>query len=265
MTTSTTSPVLAGPPSSCCFKGFQHEGTPVGKVITIADVETYVSDPPADTTGPKKVVIFFSDVFGPLCNNAKLIQDYFASHGFYVLGLDYFFGDNVDAYVNKPDWQEKRLAWFDFSIKRAAEPTKKWLKVVREIHGDAKYFAVGYCFGAPHVLDFAANKLIPSIAAIAHPSFLNESHFENLKKPLLLSCAEIDSLFTPQARHRAEEILAKNNSSYHLQLFSGVEHSFASRGDESVEHIRWAKEESARSIVAWFKRFSEVSSPSDVQ
>ncbi|KDR70045.1 hypothetical protein GALMADRAFT_903033 [Galerina marginata CBS 339.88] len=259
---SKTSPVLAGAPGSCCIKGVQHEGTPVGKVIKIADVETYVSEPPADTTGPKKIIFYLADVFGPLSNNAKLLQDYFASHGFYVLGLDYFFGDYLDAHLQDPDWESKQGAWFDLCIKRAQEPTKKWLKAVREIYGDAKYCAVGYCFGAPFTLDLGANVADTNLVAtaIAHPAFLTEDHFEKLKKPILLSCAEHDPLFEAPARHRAEDILAKNHSSYLVQVFSGVEHGFATRGDVSVEHIRWAKEESARSIIEWFKRFTEPSS-----
>ena len=81
MPTSTESPVLAGPISDCCVQGVKHTGVPRGRVETIAGVETYISDPPAKTTGPTKVVLFFADVYGPLFENAKLLQDYFASHG----------------------------------------------------------------------------------------------------------------------------------------------------------------------------------------
>ena len=81
MSTSTESPVLAGPPGDCCVQGVKHTGVPVGRVETIAGVETYISDAPAKTTGPTKVVLFFADVYGPLFENAKLLQDYFASHG----------------------------------------------------------------------------------------------------------------------------------------------------------------------------------------
>ena len=81
MTTSTESPVLAGPPGDCCVQGVKHNGVSVGRVETIAGVETYISDPPANTVGPTKVVLFFADVYGPLFENARLLQDYFASHG----------------------------------------------------------------------------------------------------------------------------------------------------------------------------------------
>ena len=81
MSTSTESPVLAGPPGDCCVQGVKHTGVPVGRVETIAGVETYISDPPAKTAGPTKVILFFADVYGPLFNNARLLQDYSASNG----------------------------------------------------------------------------------------------------------------------------------------------------------------------------------------
>lgn len=81
MSTSNTSPALAGPLGEQCFEGVKHVGTAVGKTIKIADIDTYVSEPPAGATGPKKVILYFADVFGPFFDNAKLLQDYFASHG----------------------------------------------------------------------------------------------------------------------------------------------------------------------------------------
>lgn len=57
-------------------------------------------------------------------------------------------------------------------------------------------------------------------------------------EPLFLSCAETDQTFPAESRHIAEKILADNKQSYHFQLFSGVEHGFALRGDMSVENER---------------------------
>ena len=75
------SPLLTGPPSDCCFQSIKHTGTPVGRAIKIADVETYLSEPPQGITGQKKVILYFADVFGPFYLNSKLIQDYYASQG----------------------------------------------------------------------------------------------------------------------------------------------------------------------------------------
>ena len=49
--------------------------------------------------------------------------------------------------------------------------------------------------------------------------------------PLLLSCAEHDGAFGTESRRKAIDILQSGNKIYHLQLFQGVSHGFASRGD----------------------------------
>ncbi|KAF8959819.1 dienelactone hydrolase family-domain-containing protein [Flammula alnicola] len=247
MSTSSTSPVLAGSVGECCVKGFKHEGEPVGRIETIADIRTYVSGPPANTTGPKKVILFFSDVYGPLYINAKLLQDYFASQGFHVMGLDYFFGDYMSDHTDKPGFEV--LPWIEKKMKTAQETTPKWIDAVRKIYGeDAIYFSTGYCFGGPFTVDLAATDKVAA------------DEFRNLKKPLLLSCAETDQTFPTEARHRAENILAEIKATYHVQVYSGVSHGFATRGDISVENIRWAREQSAQNTINWFKRFSVTSS-----
>jgi len=81
---STETPVLAGSPGDCCIKGVRHSGEPAGKTITIADVQTYISEPPAKSAGSqdkKKIILYFADVFGPFYINAQLLQDYYASYG----------------------------------------------------------------------------------------------------------------------------------------------------------------------------------------
>ena len=79
------SPVLAGPPGDCCFKGVKHFGKPSGEVITIAGIPTYISHPPPATDGSqdKKIILYLADVYGPLYINAKLLQDFYASHGLF--------------------------------------------------------------------------------------------------------------------------------------------------------------------------------------
>ena len=74
--------------------------------------------------------------------------------------------------------------------------------------------------------------------AFAHPSYLTEAHFEKVKLPLLLSCAETDMTFPTPSRTRAVEILTERKIEYYLQVFSGVGHGFAIRGDMTKGHER---------------------------
>ena len=46
-----------------------------------------------------------------------------------------------------------------------------------------------------------------------------------------MSCAETDHTFPLESRRRAEDILAQRKSQYHIQVFSGVSHAFASKGN----------------------------------
>ncbi|KAL5476438.1 hypothetical protein ACEPAI_3314 [Sanghuangporus weigelae] len=111
---------------------------------------------------------------------------------------------------------------------------------------------IDYFFGDPAG---ASGKTITG--AVAHPAFLTETHFQYVKAPLMLSCSEIDHTFPVELRRRAEDILVEKKHVYFFQVFGGVEHGFAVRGDPNVAIQRWAKEESARGIIAWFDRFSK--------
>jgi dienelactone hydrolase len=249
------STTLAGPPSTCCWTGFKHTGTPEGRIEPLGGLDTYIAEPPAGaTSGPeKKVLLFLADVWGALFVNNKLLQDYFASCGFIVLGPDYFFGVPIQDLPADRD----KAAWSVEALEKATKAFPKWFEAVKAKYGteNTKYTAVGYCFGAPFVFDLAAKGAIVA-GAIAHPAFLEESHFEKMTRPLLLSCSEEDFTFSLEARRRAEDILVRNKTGYFIQVFSGVAHGFAVRGNPDVPDERWAREESARGIKEWFLRFS---------
>ena len=174
--TSTESPVLAGPPGDCCVRGVKHSGEPVGKTITIAGVQTYISEPPAKAVSSqdkKKVFLYLADVFGPFYINAQLLQDYYASGGssqtlirffsvgvlfshpffilgFIVLGIDYFLGDPIQLHNDEPGFDRK--AWSAKSKAQANEVFPKWIEEVRKIYGridmldDIKILELTLCY-----------------------------------------------------------------------------------------------------------------------
>jgi len=93
--------------------------------------------------------------------------------------------------------------------------------------------------------------------AFGHPAFLKEHHFRNLQsmipykllesqtllispdsEPLFLSCTDIDHTFTTEGRREALDILRAEKKKYQLQLFTGVEHGFALRGNMDEPHER---------------------------
>lgn len=186
-------------------------------------------------------------------------------------------------------WKRKHTAFADKAV-------PEWVKVVIERYrtGNTQFVCVGYCFGAPYVCDELAKGTVTA-GAFAHPAFLKEHHFKKLKskkhiypslclvnpayscelyaEPLFLSCSEVDHTFDSPSRRRALDILQAEKATYHYQLFSGVEHGFALRGnpDDPYEReftmcremlfywvaltcwcIGWVKEQSHAGIVGWF-------------
>lgn len=53
-----------------------------------------------------------------------------------------------------------------------------------------------------------------------------------------MSCSEIDQTFSTESRNRAVDIMDKEGKAYQLQLFSGVEHGFALRGNPENPYER---------------------------
>lgn len=90
------------------------------------------------------------------------------------------------------------------------------------------------------------------VGAFPHPAFLKEHHFRQLEKPLFLSCSQIDHTFDAQSRQFALQKMDEDGKTYHLQLFSGVQHGFALRGDMNKPYERWVNEQSLECIVKWF-------------
>lgn len=106
-----------------------------------------------------------------------------------MLGIDYFFGDPVHLHLEEPGFD--RPTWVAKSQKQAAESVPKWIEGVQKIYGttplgplvsgagcscdvitglDARYSAVGYCFGAPYALEAAKNDKV--VAGTLEPRML---------------------------------------------------------------------------------------------
>lgn len=89
------------------------------------------------------------------------------------------------------------------------------------------------------------------VGYIAHPSFVEEKELQNIQGPLSISAAEIDTVFTSELRHKSETILGKTGFPWQINLFSGVKHGFAVRGDMDDPKQRHAKEQAFSQAVSW--------------
>ncbi|CRG87039.1 hypothetical protein PISL3812_04053 [Talaromyces islandicus] len=238
------------PPGACCYQGVKHEGQAAGSISTLNDFEIYTSYPADKST--ENAILFLTDVIGHRFINAQLIADQFAANGYFVIMPDIFHGDPVQ--LNKP-------AGFDIGKWKLNHGTEKIDPIVeacvqelRTKYNTKKIGAVGYCFGAKYVV----RHLHPEQGKIdagylAHPSFVDADEFKALTGPVAISAAETDAIFPAEKRHESESILKELGTPYQINLYSGVEHGFAVRGDPKNPVARYAKESAFLQAVQWFK------------
>ena len=236
------------PQQHCCANKVIHTGTPTGSIKTISNLTCYVTS--NYTPNAKKFLFIFTDIFGLDLVNTKLVADTFAEKLDYpviimdILNNDiYVLGTDFDAWVanHPPELTTKICADF-FKQFKIDHPNTEFLS------------GIGYCFGAKYLSHYltSTNPLI-DVGAFAHPSFVSDEELEAINKPLIISCAENDDIFSKDLRFKSEEILKKNKIHYQLDLYSNTNHGFAVRGDLNDPLVKYAAEKALIDQVYWFK------------
>ena len=228
------------PPSKCCAEGFIHEGEPKGTYIKIADIKAYKT-----VAGKREdaVVVILPDIFGIYLPNTLLIADQFASKsGFTTYIPDILFDDQIsleDLGSGKVDFPK----WLGNHSNEITKPiVEKALKTIKEQNPNKKICVIGYCFGAKYAVQQGSKEGIADVVAIAHPSFVTIEEVEALNVPILISCAEIDNQFPADKRVETQAKLQEIKATYQIDIFSGVSHGFAARGDPNDKNVKYAKE-----------------------
>lgn len=241
-----TTEMASNPPGKCCVEGFLHEGNPQGKLCELFGFKTYVSGQES-----KRIVVILSDIYGIKFINAQLIADSIARAGYYVLMPDILQGE--DAIFDHPD---KMAYLMDWLTRHSEQDTRA---IVESFVGKVKEYldpefigGIGYCFGAKYVIQQLTSNGAFDVGALAHPSFVTEEEVKAVAKPVLISAAETDSMFTPELRHKSEGILRENKAEYEISLYSGVEHGYAVRGDPNVPRVRYAQEKTLLDQLYFF-------------
>jgi len=234
-------------PKKCCTEGVKHEGEASGEMGKIGDIETYFAHPESKRTD--NAILFLPDVIGHAFINAQLMADQFAANGYFVVMPDQFDGDAIP--LNKP-------GEFDFQAWRAKHPVdrgdeivKTALKEMKDKYGCKRIGAVGYCWGAKWVVRFLKKGQLDA-GYLAHPSFVDAEEIKAIEGPLSIAAAETDGIFPAEKRHETEKILVDNKAVYQINLYSGVAHGFAVRGDVSDKVAKYAKEQAFLQAVFWF-------------
>ncbi|KIW23500.1 uncharacterized protein PV07_11693 [Cladophialophora immunda] len=249
-------------PSTCCYRGFKHEGEATGQIEQWKDFEVYVKYPENKSTD--KAILFLTDVIGHRSINSQLMVDQLAANGYFVVMPDLFYGDAIE--LNKigeldiPKWfaggySAKGIGHGPSTVDPIVETC---LSEMRAKYHCKKIGAMGYCFGAKYVVRY----LRPDQAQIdvgyaAHPSLIEKDELQGIKGPFAIAAAENDHVFPPEKRHESEEILKSLGLPYQINLYGGVAHGFAVRGDLKDRTQLYAKEASFLQALQWFEEYLE--------
>ncbi|QKX63376.1 uncharacterized protein TRUGW13939_10546 [Talaromyces rugulosus] len=205
------------------------------------------------TANPKKAIILITDVFG-IVSNSQLLADDFARNGYLAVIPDILNNDSI----NFGDWGTSRVnfpAWIAKHGPETVEPAiEATIKHLREELGVEKIGTAGYCYGGRFVVSFLKNGKTDA-GYTAHPTAIQTGQLAAIEKPLSIAAAEIDTVWPTEHRHEAEGILSKTGQPYQINVYGGVQHGFAARGDMSNAHLKTSKELAFLQALNWFQYY----------
>lgn len=247
------------PPGKCCTIGVRHVGDPKGKTVTVDKKwKAYVAEPPEGKNHKDCGLLYIPDVLG-IWQNSQLMADQFAENGYHCMILDIFNGDAlVEGQMNEKGFDF--MYWMNngtdgknpHTPKEIDEIVLAGIKALQD-KGVKKLGALGYCFGAKYVARHYKSGI--DVGYMAHPSFVEEDELYSIEGPLSISAAETDSIFPSDKRHQSEDILKKTAKPYQINLYSGVTHGFAVRGEIDKPVQKFAKEQAFVQAVQWFDQW----------
>ncbi|KAF7549228.1 hypothetical protein G7Z17_g6508 [Cylindrodendrum hubeiense] len=246
--------MASNPPGQCCSVGVRHEGEPTGKFIKInGTINAYLATPPAGKAHKDAGILYVPDIFG-IWTNSQLMADQYAANGYTCLIPDFFNGDQCPN--PRPDdfnimtWLAGGSTGGNPHTEAQTDPiTVAGVKALKDL-GLTKIGAVGYCLGAKYVVRNFKDGI--DAGFLAHPSFVTEEELVSITGPLSIAAAQTDHIFPFEKRIETEKILAKSGRPWQINVFSGVEHGFAVRGDMKDPAQKFAKEQAFFQAIAWF-------------
>jgi len=238
--------------------GTLHEGEPTGRTTKIDHgIDAYIATAPEGKSKGAGIV-FLPDVFG-IWQNSKLMADMFARRGYTTVVPDVFNGDPIP--LPRPEnfdfdaWKSGGSTGDNPHTPESVEPlVVAGIKVLQDMgFGSGKIGAVGYCIGAKYLVENFKNGI--DVGYVAHPSYITDEELAAISGPLSIAAAYSDPIFPPDKRHKSEEILVKTGKPFQINVYTGVGHGFAVRGDPKVQSERYGREQAFLQAVAWFDEY----------
>ncbi|CAM9138752.1 unnamed protein product [Heterosigma akashiwo] len=162
----------AGPPVASDY-------TPVGEIVNIDNVQTYV------VGSSERAIVIIYDIFG-FHNNTKQFCDKLSEMGFTVAMADHFRGEPWSLENFPPadfaafqNWVAEKGSWdiVKTDLLRTVEH-------LREAKGCSKFGVLGFCWGGRNAMQAAAEPTF-SACGTAHPAFLQDDYAEAAQAPLI--------------------------------------------------------------------------------
>lgn len=121
-----------------------------------------------------------------------------------------------------------------------------------------KIGAIGFCWGATSILYLSGKQAGESqvdAVAFAHPSLIEANDFEQVEKPGLFMCCEVDSMF-PKEKQEASKLVcekrAKEDVFTRFSYYPRVSHGWSIKGDELEPYSAKAMNHAAAEAIGFF-------------
>ncbi|KAA8548573.1 hypothetical protein F0562_000160 [Nyssa sinensis] len=236
----TTSQCFDNPPTLCSTCG-------AGIVQEIGGLKTYLTGP----QDSKLAILLISDVFGYEAPNLRKLADKVAAAGFLVVVPDFFNGDPVDLSNPRMDRESWRKA---HGTDKGCDDAKAVIAALRS-KGVSAIGAAGFCWGGVVVVKLARSDDIQA-AVILHPGRITEDEINEVKTPVAILGAEIDSASPPeQLKHFGEILSAKSEVDSFVKIFPGVSHGWTVRYSGDDESAIKSAEEAHCDMLNWFMKY----------
>ncbi|EMC91099.1 hypothetical protein BAUCODRAFT_79877 [Baudoinia panamericana UAMH 10762] len=241
---------------SCCFRGFQWNGTPKGKTepFPTSTNQAYVTGVNKDTA-----IMLVHDAFGWSFGNNRLLADHLAEEVNATVYLPDLFGGEVlpsDSLSDRSRWGDFDMDGFQKRNSRAIREPELF-ECAKHLRSQYKKVgAIGYCYGGWAVFRLAAkgHNLVDCVVA-GHPSWVTRNDIDGVDVPTQILAPEIDHAYTDELKEHTWETLQKHSVPFDYQHFPGVEHACLVRGDPKRPGERDAMIRGKNAAVGWFKQY----------
>lgn len=274
-----------------CITGTIHEGQPVGKEEMVHGLNTYVV---GNRTNPRAIIVIYSDIFGLLLPNNKLIADAYAKSGEYLVYLpDFFKGDPVglklaDLLIPADTTKQSTIGKYTGILasmpsflmwmnRHKVEPTSKICmdflgELRRATPKGQKIGMVGFCWGGKYAIraglesnmidvDGATVPLVDAVVA-HHPSHLTiPEDVEKLVVPATYGWGQEDVAVSIKQKAQVEEVHAKAKAAGRKvpdmvhKVYTPGRHGFGVRGNPDDPQERACLEGTEKQTLDWFAKY----------